>query len=104
MPRALPGAKYLGPAIRTRANRGHVQDRTYADNPHILIEGMIIAGYSMGIPVVYNYIHGEIWAYYDRFKRRWKKRAPPGTSAKYSSAPILVRAACAPRLWRLHLR
>ncbi len=36
-------------------------------NPHVLIEGMIIAAYAMGISVGYNYIHGEIWAEYDRF-------------------------------------
>jgi NADH-quinone oxidoreductase subunit F len=27
---------------------------------------MIIAGYAMGIPVAYNYIHGEIWDVYER--------------------------------------
>jgi NADH-quinone oxidoreductase subunit F len=37
-------------------------------NPHIVIEGMIIAGYAMGIPVGYNYIHGEIWEVYERFE------------------------------------
>jgi NADH-quinone oxidoreductase subunit F len=29
---------------------------------------MIIAGYAMGIPVGYNYIHGEIWDTYERFE------------------------------------
>jgi NADH-quinone oxidoreductase subunit F len=29
---------------------------------------MIIAGYAMGIPVAYNYIHGEIWDVYERFE------------------------------------
>ena len=37
-------------------------------NPHIVIEGMIIAGYAMGIPVGYNYTHGEIWDAYERFE------------------------------------
>jgi NADH-quinone oxidoreductase subunit F len=37
-------------------------------NPHIVIEGMIIAAYAMGISVGYNYIHGEIFQVYDRFE------------------------------------
>ncbi|NBY27690.1 MAG: NADH-quinone oxidoreductase subunit NuoF, partial [Betaproteobacteria bacterium] len=34
----------------------------------IVIEGMIIAGYAMGISVGYNYIHGEIFKSYERFE------------------------------------
>lgn len=37
-------------------------------NPHIVIEGMAIAAYAMGITVGYNYIHGEIWETYERFE------------------------------------
>jgi len=37
-------------------------------NPHILIEGMAIGAYAMGIPVGYNYIHGEIWDVYERME------------------------------------
>ena len=37
-------------------------------NPHIVIEGMIIAAYAMGITVGYNYIHGEILEVYKRFE------------------------------------
>lgn len=37
-------------------------------NPHAVIEGMAIAAYAMGITVGYNYIHGEIWAEYQRFE------------------------------------
>jgi NADH-quinone oxidoreductase subunit F len=33
-----------------------------------VIEGMAIAAYAMGITVGYNYIHGEIWADYERFQ------------------------------------
>lgn len=36
-------------------------------NPHTIIEGMIIGGYTMGITVGYNYIHGEIFKAYKRF-------------------------------------
>ncbi|NIC39993.1 NADH-quinone oxidoreductase subunit F, partial [Aquabacterium sp. A08] len=35
---------------------------------HIVIEGMIIAAYAMGIAVGYNYIHGEIFQVYERFE------------------------------------
>ena len=37
-------------------------------NPHIVIEGMAIAAYAMGISVGYNYIHGEIFEEYERFE------------------------------------
>jgi NADH-quinone oxidoreductase subunit F len=37
-------------------------------NPHIVIEGMIIAAYAMGITQGYNYIHGEIFEVYERFE------------------------------------
>uniref|UniRef100_UPI002612836C NADH-quinone oxidoreductase subunit NuoF n=1 Tax=Hydrogenophaga sp. TaxID=1904254 RepID=UPI002612836C len=37
-------------------------------NPHIVIEGMAIAAFAMGISVGYNYIHGEIFEAYDRFE------------------------------------
>jgi NADH-quinone oxidoreductase subunit F len=37
-------------------------------NPHALIEGMAIAGYTMGVKVGYNYIHGEIFEAYERME------------------------------------
>ena len=37
-------------------------------DPHSVIEGMIIAGYAVGARRGYNYIHGEIWAEYERFQ------------------------------------
>lgn len=37
-------------------------------NPHALIEGMIIAGYAMGVKRAYNYIHGEVFEGYLRFE------------------------------------
>ncbi len=68
MPRAFPGAKYLV-CNSDEGEPGTFKDRDIIRyNPHILIEGMIIAGYAMGIPVGYNYIHGEIWADYERFE------------------------------------
>jgi NADH-quinone oxidoreductase subunit F len=38
-------------------------------NPHIVIEGMAIAAYAMGVTRGYNYIHGEIWEVYERFEQ-----------------------------------
>ena len=38
-------------------------------DPHAVIEGMIIAGYSVGAARGYNYIHGEIFELYSRFEQ-----------------------------------
>lgn len=68
MPRAFPGPKYLV-CNTDEGEPGTFKDRDIIRyNPHALIEGMIIAAYAMGIPVGYNYIHGEIWAGYARFE------------------------------------
>jgi len=37
-------------------------------NPHQLIEGMIIAGYTLGAVAGYNYIHGEIFEEYQSWE------------------------------------
>jgi NADH-quinone oxidoreductase subunit F len=68
MPRTFPGQKYLV------CNSDEGEPGTFKDrdillyNPHIVIEGMIIAAYAMGISVGYNYIHGEIFQAYLRFE------------------------------------
>jgi len=68
MPRSFPGQKYLV------CNSDEGEPGTYKDrdilryNPHIVIEGMAIAAFAMGIPVGYNYIHGEIFEVYERFE------------------------------------
>jgi NADH-quinone oxidoreductase subunit F len=68
MPRSFPGQKYLV-CNTDEGEPGTFKDRDLIRyNPHIVIEGMIIAAYAMGISVGYNYIHGEIWAEYDRFE------------------------------------
>ncbi len=69
MPRALPVQKYLV-CNSDEGEPGTCKDRDIlAYNPHIVIEGMIIAAYAMGISVGYNYIHGEIFSVYDRFEQ-----------------------------------
>jgi NADH-quinone oxidoreductase subunit F len=68
MPRQFPGQKYLV-CNSDEGEPGTFKDRDILRyNPHALIEGMIIGGYAMGITVGYNYIHGEIWAEYERFE------------------------------------
>ncbi len=68
MPRQFPGQKYLV-CNTDEGEPGTFKDRDIIRyNPHALIEGMIIGAYAMGITVGYNYIHGEIFADYDRFE------------------------------------
>ena len=68
MPRQFPGQKYLV-CNSDEGEPGTFKDRDILRyNPHIVIEGMAIAAYAMGITVGYNYIHGEIWVDYERFQ------------------------------------
>ncbi len=68
MPRQFPGQKYLV-CNSDEGEPGTFKDRDILRyNPHIVIEGMAIAAYAMGISVGYNYIHGEIWETYERFE------------------------------------
>jgi NADH-quinone oxidoreductase subunit F len=68
MPRQFPGQKYLV-CNSDEGEPGTCKDRDILEfNPHIVIEGMVIAAYAMGITVGYNYIHGEIFQSYERFE------------------------------------
>jgi NADH-quinone oxidoreductase subunit F len=68
MPRQFPGQKYLV-CNSDEGEPGTCKDRDILRyNPHIVIEGMAIAAYAMGITVGYNYIHGEIFEVYERFE------------------------------------
>ncbi len=68
MPRAFPGPKYLV-CNSDEGEPGTCKDRDILMfNPHIVIEGMAIAAYAMGIATGYNYIHGEIFEVYERFE------------------------------------
>jgi NADH-quinone oxidoreductase subunit F len=68
MPRQFPGQKYLV-CNTDEGEPGTFKDRDIIRyNPHALIEGMAIGAYAMGITVGYNYIHGEVWAEYERFE------------------------------------
>jgi len=69
MPRQFPGAKYLV-CNSDEGEPGTCKDRDLLMfNPHMVIEGMAIAAYAMGVAVGYNYIHGEIFEVYERFEQ-----------------------------------
>jgi NADH-quinone oxidoreductase subunit F len=78
MPRQFPGQKYLV-CNSDEGEPGTFKDRDILRyNPHIVIEGMAIAAYAMGISVGYNYIHGEIWAEYERFEEALEEARKAG--------------------------
>jgi NADH-quinone oxidoreductase subunit F len=82
MPRALDGQKYIV-CNSDEGEPGTFKDRDImAFNPHSLIEGMIIAGYSIGADTGYNYIHGEIFEVYERFEEALKEARQAGLLGK----------------------
>ncbi len=82
MPRAFPGAKYLV-CNSDEGEPGTCKDRDLLRyNPHSVIEGMIIAGYSMGATAGYNYIHGEIWAVYEQYEEALQEAYDAGYLGK----------------------
>ena len=78
MPRQFPGQKYLV-CNSDEGEPGTAKDRDIMQyNPHIVIEGMAIAAYAMGTSVGYNYIHGEIFATYQRFEEALEEARTAG--------------------------
>jgi NADH-quinone oxidoreductase subunit F len=78
MPRQFNGQKYLV-CNSDEGEPGTCKDRDILEfNPHIVIEGMAIAAYAMGISVGYNYIHGEIFQTYERFELALKEARDAG--------------------------
>ena len=78
MPRSLPGQKYLV-CNSDEGEPGTFKDRDILRfNPHIVIEGMAIAAYAMGITVGYNYIHGEVFEIYQRFEEALEQARAAG--------------------------
>lgn len=67
MPRTAPGQKYIV-CNSDESEPGTCKDRDILRfNPHALIEGMAIAGYTIGATVGYNYMRGEF--YHEPFER-----------------------------------
>ena len=82
MPKGYAGQKYVV-CNSDEGEPGTFKDRDIIRyNPHILIEGMIIAGFAMGATVGYNYIHGEIWAEYERFEAALEEARAAGYLGK----------------------
>ena len=78
MPHGFSGQKYLV-CNSDEGEPGTFKDRDLLRyNPHIVIEGMVIAAYAMGISVGYNYIHGEIWEAYERFEEALEEARAAG--------------------------
>ncbi len=78
MPRQFPGPKYLV-CNSDEGEPGTCKDRDLLMfNPHMVIEGMIIAAYAMGTAVGYNYIHGEIFEVYERFEEALEEARAAG--------------------------
>ena len=68
MPRNYQGDKYLV-CNSDEGEPGTFKDRDILRyNPHLLIEGMAIGAYAMGVKVGYNYVHGEIFESYERME------------------------------------
>jgi NADH-quinone oxidoreductase subunit F len=78
MQRNSPVQKYLV-CNSDEGEPGTFKDRDILRyNPHVVIEGMAIAAYAMGITVGYNYIHGEIWETYERFEEALEEARAAG--------------------------
>ncbi len=78
MPRQYAGPKFLM-CNSDEGEPGTCKDREILQfNPHIVIEGMIIAAYAMGIGTGYNYIHGEIFQTYERFEEALQEARAAG--------------------------
>jgi len=68
MPRNTPGQKYIV-CNSDEGEPGTCKDRDILRfNPHALVEGMAIAGYTIGATKGYNYIRGEFWEPFERFQ------------------------------------
>jgi NADH-quinone oxidoreductase subunit F len=78
MPRRLPGAKYIV-CNSDEGEPGTCKDRDILRyNPHQLIEGMIIAAYTIGAQTGYNYIRGEFVEPLERFDNALKEAREAG--------------------------
>ncbi|MBI1174725.1 MAG: NADH-quinone oxidoreductase subunit NuoF [Sideroxydans sp.] len=82
MPRNYEGEKYLV-CNSDEGEPGTCKDRDILRfNPHLLIEGMAIAAYTMGVKTGYNYVHGEIYEAYERMEAACEEARAAGYLGK----------------------
>src|SRR6056300_568507 len=82
MPKNAKGEKYLV-CNSDEGEPGTFKDRDIIRyNPHALIEGMIIAGYTIGAVAGYNYLRGEFWEPYERFEEALEEARAAGLLGK----------------------
>ncbi|MBI5007758.1 MAG: NADH-quinone oxidoreductase subunit NuoF [Nitrosomonadales bacterium] len=82
MPRNYQGEKYLV-CNSDEGEPGTCKDRDILRyNPHMLIEGMAIAAYTMGVKTGYNYVHGEIFEAYERMEAACEEARKAGYLGK----------------------
>ncbi len=82
MPRNATGQKYIV-CNSDEGEPGTCKDRDILRyNPHQLVEGMAIAGYSIGATKGYNYIRGEFWEPYERFQEAIEEARAAGLLGK----------------------
>ncbi len=82
MPRNVPGQKYIV-CNSDEGEPGTCKDRDILRyNPHQLVEGMAIAGYTIGATKGYNYIRGEFWEPYERFQNAIEEARAAGLLGK----------------------
>ena len=80
--RAAPGDKYIV-CNSDEGEPGTFKDRDITRyNPHALIEGMIIAGYTISAVAGYNYLRGEFWEPYERFEEALEEARAAGLLGK----------------------
>lgn len=82
MPRNTPGQKYIV-CNSDEGEPGTFKDRDILRyNPHQLIEGMAIAGYTIGATQGYNYIRGEFYEPIERFQSAVEEARAAGLLGK----------------------
>ncbi|KAA3632378.1 MAG: NADH oxidoreductase (quinone) subunit F [Proteobacteria bacterium] len=82
MPRNAPGQKYIV-CNSDESEPGTFKDRDILRyNPHQLIEGMAIAGYTIGATVGYNYIRGEYYEPWSRCEQALREAYDAGLLGK----------------------
>jgi len=82
MPRNSEGQKYIV-CNSDEGEPGTCKDRDILRyNPHQLVEGMMIAGYTIGATQGYNYIRGEFWEPYERFQAAIEEARAAGLLGK----------------------